>query len=206
MNSTFPYHPTSDAELLIHLMGGSSTLDKINTILHDFQGIKGLAQATPLELSRHPLISETTGHRLYAAFELGHRNLLPHPPRQSITTPEQVFQLVWSELNDQSQELLIVQYLNRRRKLLQQSILTSGSDAMTIVDPKQIYQKAILCRAHAIIMVHNHPSGDPTPSQQDLLITEHVARFGEILRIPLLDHVIVGSGTFVSLKSLGVLS
>ena len=77
---------------------------------------------------------------------------------------------------------------------------------MTIVDPKQIYQKALLCRASGLILVHNHPSGDPTPSEQDLRITDEIHTVGSLLRIPLLDHLILGSDSYVSLAALGLLS
>ncbi len=206
MNICFPNHPISTSELLIQLMGTNTTIQKVDTILEDFQGIRGLSRASAIELARHPLITDSASKRLYAAFELGHRNLLPQPPMESITTPQQVYSLVRSQMIHQSEEILIIQFLNRRKRLLQQSILTSGTDAMTIVDPKQIYQKALLCRAYGIIMVHNHPSGNPNPSQQDLYITKLVAQMGNVLRIPLLDHVIVGSDCFVSLKELGIVS
>jgi DNA repair protein RadC len=120
--------------------------------------------------------------------------------------PEQVYQLVWPSLIHQDNELLIGLFLNRRKHLIQQEVLTRGTDWMTIVDPKQIYHKALLCRASGLVLVHNHPSGDPTPSEQDLRITKEIQRVGSILRIPLLDHLIVGGDSYVSFAALGLLS
>ena len=77
---------------------------------------------------------------------------------------------------------------------------------MTIVDPKQIFHHALRCRSRGIIMAHNHPSGDPSPSQQDLQITKRVQEIGSVLNIPLLDHIIVGGDSFVSLRALGAIS
>ena len=205
MSFIFPHHPTSDAELLTQLIGSKQT-SKAEAILQDFHGLQGLSLASGADLVSHPELTQQMSLRIQAAFELGHRCLKPNVPTVAITTPERVFQLVWHEMIHTKDEMLIVQFLNRRKKLIQQKILTRGSDGMTVVDPKQIYHHALLCRAHGIIMVHNHPSGDPSPSQQDLQITKRVQDVGNILNIPLLDHVIVGGDAFVSLRSLGILS
>lgn len=205
MSLTFPYHPTSDAELLAQLIGNNHTT-KAETILQDFQGLQGLSLCSSADLARHPDLTPSMSRRIQAAFELGHRSLQPSAPSVAITTPERVFQLVWHEMMQTQDEILIVQFLNRRKKLIQQKILTRGSDGMTIVDPKQIFHHALKCRAHGIIMAHNHPSGDPSPSQQDLQITKRVQEFGQVLQIPLLDHIIVGGDSFVSLRALGIVS
>jgi DNA repair protein RadC len=82
-------------------------------------------------------------------------------------------------------------------------LLTQGSDAYTIVDPRHIFHHVLMHRASGFILAHNHPSGDPTPSQQDLCITEKIVEISKILQVPLLDHIIVGGDSFVSLSSLG---
>ena len=205
MSLIFPHHPTSNAELLAHLIG-SNQVSRAETILQDFQGLQGLALCSGADLARHPELTQQMSLRIQAAFELGHRSLQPNSPTISITTPEQVFQLVWHEMMQTQDEMLIVQFLNRRKKLIQQKILTQGSDGMTIVDPKQIFHHALRCRSHGIIMAHNHPSGDPSPSQQDLQITKRVQEIGSVLNIPLLDHIIVGGDSFVSLRALGAIS
>ena len=205
MSHIFPHHPASNAELLAHVIG-TKNIAKAENILYTFHGIKGLSMCTSADLSRHPAVTVKLGQRIEAALELGKRSLQPVVPSTSITTPEEVFGLVWHEMMQTRDEQLIVQFLNRRKKLIQQKVLTKGSDGMTVVDPKQIFHHALMCRAHAIIMVHNHPSGDPSPSNQDLQITKRVEEIGVLLQIPLLDHIIVGGDTFVSLRALGTLS
>lgn len=204
--STLPPHPVSDHTLISHIIGGKDANRKSTQLLSHVGCTKRLSRLSIPELMVQGELTEKMATRLYSAFTLGQRSLLPTEPTESITRPEQVYQLVWPGLSHQANELLIGLFLNRRKHLIQQEVLTKGTDWMTIVDPKQIFHKALMCRASGLILVHNHPSGDPTPSEQDLRITQEITKVGKLLRIPLLDHLIVGGDSYVSLAGLGLLS
>jgi len=201
-----PTHSPSDHSLLTSLIGGQQGSNKAQCLLRNIGNVKQLSQMSIPELMAQGKLTYRMAHRIHSAFELGQRSLLPSKPTHSITQPEQVYQLVWPRLLNQGNEFLVGLYLNRRKHLIQLDVLTQGTDWMTIVDPKQIYHKALLCRASGLILVHNHPSGDPTPSEQDLRITREIHTVGSILRIPLLDHLIVGGDSYVSLAALGLLT
>ena len=205
MHTNLTHHP-SDHSLLTSLIGGQRASMKAQCLLNNIGDVKQLSRLSIPELMTQGELTQHMAHRIYSGFQLGQRSLQPQQPKHSITKPEQVYQLVWPSLLNQGNEFLIGLYLNRRKHLIQLDVLTQGTDWMTIVDPKQIYQKALLCRASGLILVHNHPSGDPTPSEQDLRITDEIRTVGSVLRIPLLDHLIVGSDSYVSLAELGLLS
>jgi len=201
-----PSHAPSDHALITSLIGGQQASSKARCLLNNIGDIKQLSRMSIPELMAQGQLTRHMANRLHSGFLIGQRSLQPSEPKHSITQPEQVYQLVWPTLHNQGNELLIGLYLNRRKHLIQLDILTQGTDWMTIVDPKQIYHKALLCRASGLILVHNHPSGDPTPSEQDLRITREIHNVGSLLRIPLLDHLIVGGDGYVSLAALGLLS
>jgi DNA repair protein RadC len=94
-------------------------------------------------------------------------------------------------------------FLDRRRRLLAHRALTRGSDAFTVVDPRQVFRVAVGCSASAVILAHNHPSGDPTPSRQDEDVTRRVVQAGRTLGIPVLDHLVVAGARYVSLAESG---
>lgn len=204
---SIPYSQySSNHDLITSLIGGQQASDRATYLLSQIGDLKHLSQMSIPELMAQGNLTLKMASRLHSGFQLGQRSLYPHEPTHSITHPDEVYPLVWPLLRNQSNEQLICLFLNRRKHLIQQEILTQGTDWMTIVDPKQIYHKALLCRSSTLILVHNHPSGDPTPSEQDIRITKEIAQFGSLLRIPLLDHLIVGGDSYVSLAALGVLS
>ena len=204
MSRSLP-HPYSNHQLISTIIGGRQASPKAHHLLNHVGDIKHLSQMSIPELMAQGNLTQAMASRLHSGFQIGQRSLQPHKPTDSITKPEQVYPLVWPLLRNQGNELLIGLFLNRRKHLIQQEILTQGTDWMTIVDPKQIYHKALLCRSSGLILVHNHPSGDPTPSEQDIRITKEIERFGALLRLPLLDHIIVGGDSYVSLAALGLL-
>ncbi len=94
-------------------------------------------------------------------------------------------------------------YLDRRRRPLALRALTRGSDAYTVVDPRQVFRVAVAVGASAVILAHNHPSGDPEPSSQDVRITERLAQAGNVVGVPLVDHLVLGSPEFRSMAEEG---
>ena len=197
--------PSSNHELITTLIGGRHAAKRAHVLLNQVGDIQHLSQMSIPELMAQGNLTQSMALRLHSGFKIGQRSLHPIKPTDSITKPDQVYPLVWPLLRNQSNELLIALFLNRRKHLIQQEILTQGTDWMTIVDPKQIYHKALLCRSSGLILVHNHPSGDPTPSEQDIRITREIERFGSLLKLPLLDHIIVGGDSYISLAALGLL-
>jgi len=145
--------------------------------------------------------------RVVAALELARRIDLRESfaKRRTITSPEQAVEVLkLMSLGDY--ESLSALFLDRRRRLVGGRTLTVGSSGFTVVDPKQIFREAVEMGADAVILAHNHPSGDATPSSQDLNVTERVARAGRVIGIPLIDHLVLGAnGTWTSFASIGEL-
>lgn len=130
------------------------------------------------------------------------------PPAEKpfFSCPEDVVPYLRPHVVGRATECLVAVALNRRRKVIQAEILTTGTDGFTIVCPKQIYRWALVqgrTGASAIILAHNHPSGDPSPSPQDIEVTRRVAGAGRILGLPLLDHLIITDDRWQSLAALG---
>ena len=174
-------------------------------IMEDLGGVHNIGALDIGILENHPRLTKKQAQRIWAAFHLGRISILKKPSSQSITSPQLAYEEVQRFLTGKQEEALVAIYLNRRRTIIQTKLLTKGSEAYTIVDPRQIFHYAVQCRSSGIILAHNHPSGDPNPSKQDLDITERLVEIGHILHIPLLDHLILGTDSFISLTSLGVI-
>ena len=186
-------------------VGGRSTLEIAGGLLDRFGGLHGLAHAHPVELEAVDGVGPARAIRLHAALELGRRAARPLPPRGTVLTAIEAYRELGPGLDGLEVEELHAMYLDRRRKVLAVHALTRGSDGFTVVDPRQIYRPAIGLGASAVIVAHNHPSGDPTPSEMDRDVTRRVAHAGKVLGIPLLDHLVIGGGRYVSLAQQGVL-
>jgi DNA repair protein RadC len=156
-------------------------------------------------LARERGIGPARAARIGAALALGRRALQAGATADPVTTPARAGELLAPGLLALGHEELHALFLDRRRAPLGLRVISRGSDAFTIVDGRQIYRQAVHLGAAALILAHNHPSGDPTPSVQDRQVTDSVARAGSILGIPLLDHLIVGHQRVVSLAEEGLL-
>ena len=191
--------------LLSSLIGGTQAKERAERLLKDLPNLQALRHLSEEDLAQKEYLSPKMAQRIFHGVALGQQTLQAPSPKDSITRPEQVYDMLQAELSTDADEQLIALFLNRRKHLIQTSHLTRGTDWMTIVDPRQIFHKALLSRANSFILVHNHPSGDPSPSQQDLQITEQIAKMGKLLQLPLLDHIVIGGDSFVSIASLGLL-
>lgn len=125
------------------------------------------------------------------------------PPQ--VRSPEDVFRLLKKQLEGQDREHFVVILLSSKNAVIGVETVSVGTLNASIVHPREALKPAIINSAAAIVLVHNHPSGVPTPSQEDIAITKRIKRAGEILGIEVLDHVIIGRGSYQSLKELGVL-
>ena len=191
----------SDTDLLALVLGAGDgpSADAAQALLAHFGSLSGLADAEVAEVQAVPHIGLARAVQILAALRVGRRSLLPVESRPTIRSAQDAYIQIYAELSGLSSETFYALYLSRRRVLLGTRVLSVGNDANTIVDPRQVYQRAVRMGAAGIIVAHNHPSGDPTPSPQDILVTHHLAQAGDLLGVELLDHLIVGSGRFVSL-------
>jgi DNA repair protein RadC len=199
----------STAELLaVLLRTGSpsrSALDVATALLARHGTLDRLAGATPRELRETPGVGEVKALHLLAAFELGRRlRMLPPRRRPAIHGPDDVAGLVMDDLRFCETERFWILLLNTRHEVLDRTELTRGGLASSSVHPREIFRAAVRAGAAALILVHNHPSGDPTPSRADVAMTSRICRAARIMGIPVLDHLIVGDGRYVSLRERGV--
>ncbi|MBR1981142.1 MAG: DNA repair protein RadC [Akkermansia sp.] len=132
---------------------------------------------------------------LAAVFELGHRAVKEEVVRLDMRTPENVYRYLAGELRYEQQEHFIVLLLDTHRHLIKRCTISKGTINRTIVHPRDIFRDAILCNASSIILAHNHPSGDSTPSKLDRELTRNLVTAGESLHIPIIDHIIIGTIT-----------
>jgi DNA repair protein RadC len=198
------------AELLAILLGtggrGQNVLDLAAGLLELTEGsLRRLAQRPSAELLR-PGIGPTKAGRLIAAFELGARTAREErPPVQRIREPEDVIRLFGTRLRDLPVEEFHLLALDSQSQVLREVLITRGLLNSSLVHPREVFRAAIAEAAAGIIVVHNHPSGDPTPSAEDRAATRQLASAGQLLDVPLYDHVIIAGDRFVSFATAGLL-
>lgn len=199
----------SAGELLAIVLGtgspGQTTLELAQTIIDHFQSLGTLSRATLEELNRLSGMGEAKGTRLLAALELGRRSVAALPSqRPAINGPDDVARLLMSEMRYLDREHFKALILNTKNQVLKVADVSVGSLNTSVVHPRELFKAVISHSGASVIIVHNHPSGDATPSADDIAITKRLARGAEILGIQLLDHMILGDGCYVSLKDKGV--
>ncbi len=201
----------SNTELIAILLRtgiqGENVLAMSNRLLTHFKGLDGLGRSTFAELCAERGLSEAKTCQLMAALELGRRFISLAPQdRAVINSPQDVANLLQAEMATLEQEHLRVLLLNTRNQVLNTVEVYVGNVNSSIVRPAEVFRPAVRDNAPSIIIVHNHPSGDPTPSPEDVNITRELVAAGKLLSIELLDHLVIGSGgRYVSLneKKLG---
>ncbi|MBF8267345.1 MAG: hypothetical protein HW388_853 [Dehalococcoidia bacterium] len=199
----------SNSELLaIILRTGTpseSVLGLSTRLLSQFGGLAGLARASYDELCSIHGCGEAKTAQVQAAFELGRRLLsLQENERAVIRSPQDVANLLQGEMAFLEQEHLRVVLLNTRNQVLAIPQVYRGNVSSAVIRAGEVFREAVRANATAIIVVHNHPSGDPTPSQEDVRVTEQLIEAGKLLDIEVLDHVIVAQSGFLSLKEKGL--
>jgi DNA repair protein RadC len=168
--------------------------------------LRRLAQRPSAELLRSRGIGPTKAGRLIAAFELGARaSREERPPVQRIREPEDVLRLFGSRLRDLQVEEFHLVALDSQSQVLRDVLITRGLLNSSLVHPREVFRAAIAEAAAGIIVVHNHPSGDPTPSAEDRAATKQLVSAGRLLDVPVYDHVIIAGDRFVSFASAGLL-
>jgi DNA repair protein RadC len=199
------------AELLAVLLGtgrgGESVLDVAARLLEVSDGaLRRLAQRPRAELLRADGIGPTKAARLLAAFELGARMAREERPvLPRIRDPEDVVRLFDTRLRDLQVEEFHLLALDSQSQVLREVLVTRGLLNSSLVHPREVFRAAIAEAAAGIIVVHNHPSGDPTPSAEDRAVTQQLAAAGRLLDLPLYDHVIIAGDRFLSFATAGLL-
>lgn len=199
----------SAAELIALLWGsgsrGRSAIDLAEEALARHDGLTGLARATEVELEALPGVGAAKAAQLAAAFELGRRLLADWPAgRWTVRSARDVADRLVLQMGRLEREELRVVLLNTKNVVLRVATVYQGNVSSSLVRVGELYRDAVRLNGAGVILVHNHPSGDPTPSPDDLHLTAEALAAGRLLDIDLLDHVIVGHDAWVSLRDRGV--
>ena len=169
-------------------------------------GLAGFGNATLEEFEQVKGVGEAKAITVMAAIELGRRvTTLAPVERPIIRTPDDVAALLMPRFRYETKESFIAILLSTKNHVLKTPVISVGSLNASIVHPRELFREAINASAAAVIIVHNHPSGDPTPSPEDIELTRRMVEAGKLLDISVLDHVVVGEDSFASLKERGLL-
>jgi len=201
----------SAQEILALILGrgiaGESVMMTAQRLLSEFGSLRGIANATIEELSTVKGIGVAKATQIKAAFELGNRleGYGYDLPKKSITKPEEAVKLVKNRLKDKKKEYFLAILLDSRNQPINITQISVGSLNASIVHPREVLKEAISSSAASVILAHNHPSGDVSPSDEDIQITKRLKESGEIVGINLFDHIIIAGNNFTSLKAQGVI-
>ena len=199
----------SNPELLAILlrtgMVGQNVMQLSARVLSEFDGLAGLARASFGELCGMDGVSQAKACQVLAALELGRRAAGPTPAdRPAIREPEDVYHLLRPQMAHLEQEQLRILLLNTKHEVLLVREIYQGTVCAASVRVAEVLRPAIRENCPNVIIVHNHPSGDPTPSPEDTSVTRRIRESAELLDIELLDHVVIGARGFVSMKERGL--
>jgi DNA repair protein RadC len=199
----------SNAELVAILLGsgivGQNALELAQRLLTDVGGLAGLHRTSYLELRRRRGIGRAKASQLKAAIEFGRRLAASTPEdRPLVQSPEQAAALVLYEMGALEREQLRVLLLDTRNRLMQTVEVYRGSLNTSLIRVGEVFRDAVRANAAAIIVAHNHPSGDPSPSAEDVAVTKAIVEAGRLLDIEVLDHLVIGHNRYVSMKAKGL--
>lgn len=163
-----------------------------------------LGSVTVHDLMGHPGLGQAKAARIVAAVELGKRVCGARNQRPAIRSPGDVSKLLGERLRYLDREHFLAVLLDTKNQLLGTELVSVGSLDTSLVHPREVFKAAVRRSASSVILAHNHPSGDPTPSSADVTCTRRLAEAGEVLGITVLDHVIIGHGSYVSFRERGI--
>lgn len=199
----------SNAELLAILLRTGTKSVPVNRLAEQLLAkyeLTGLGSISPPELSKTAGIGLVKAVTVIAGIELGRRLSRKDPSeRPIIRSPQDAADLMMPELRYQTKEHFMALLLTTKNHVIARAMISIGSLNASVVHPRELFREAISYSAAAVILVHNHPSGDPEPSQEDISLTGQLVRAGNLLGISVLDHVIIGDGKYVSFKEKGII-
>ncbi len=202
----------SDAELLALILrsgdhaSGQSAIDLGRNMLQTFGDLRKLSSATFSEICSVKGAGPAKAASVLAALALGKRiNTDRLENLERFTTPSQIFNHFHYRFRDRRREYFIALLLDGKNRIMLEEQVSEGSLNQSIVHPREVFSRAVKESAAAVILVHNHPSGDPAPSREDREITRRLKEAGDLLGIRVLDHIIIGDGTYFSFVEQGVL-
>ena len=200
----------SSQELLALVIGRGIPKKSVMTIAQEllvrFGNVKAIGQATLEELSQIKGIGVAKAAQIKACFELAKReNLETEEESFDIKNPEAVFKVISSSIKNKAKEHFKLILLNSRNKKIGISNVSTGTLTTSLVHPREVFKDAITHSAASVILAHNHPSGDPEPSEDDLKITKKLVESGKILGIEVIDHIIIGKNNFYSFREKGLI-
>lgn len=198
---------TNTEELLAYILGGENKRTAARALLARYSSLQGLAEAPVEEIARAARgygVGKAAARRIKAAGEVGRRLLIAPKDQQTIRGPQDAAAILIPRMALLPQEEVHVMLLNQRHHVIDVVMVHRGSVNRCDIRPAEIFREAVRHNAPAIVVAHNHPSGDPEPSQDDCAVTRRLFEAGELLDIKLLDHLVIGGGTFVSLKERNV--
>ena len=206
----FGIEALSAQEILALILGRGikeeSVMVTAQRLLSEFGGLGGIANASVEELSRIKGIGLAKAAQLKAAFELGKRleSYADSTKGPVVKTPEDVVKWVGNSLKGKKKEHFLILLLNTRNQMVGKAKISVGSLDTSIVHPREVFKEAISASAASIILVHNHPSGNPQPSEDDIKLTRRLVEAGEIVGIDVLDHIVVCDREYLSMKKKGL--
>jgi DNA repair protein RadC len=203
----------NDHELLAIILGqgtrDTSALELANQLLGTYKGLRHLQEASLEELKQAKGIGPAKAASIKATFEIGRRINIDSETRFLIKCPEDVIkyvnQVLIKEMRDYDREHFLVLYLDRKGGVKAKEDVSIGGLHSSIVHPREVFKTAVKRSAASIILAHNHPSGDPAPSKEDIEITRRLIEAGSIMGIEIIDHVIIGENTYCSFKEKGLI-
>ena len=197
-----------DNELIALVLGSGcgrgGALDVANELLTARGGLHGIVRASPDELAKVAGVGVAKAARLIAAIEAGRRTVAHVPgERAQLKTPKDAAAYLLPAYGARPTEQFGVVLMDTRHRVLRTAIVCAGTLNATIVEPRDVYREAVIGGAAAVLVFHNHPSGDPSPSPDDVDLTRRLAAAGRLMGIELVDHIVLGDGKYWSLRESG---
>lgn len=198
----------STPELIALILGSGTQERPVLALAHEickrFKKLEDLFEASIEELCLIKGVGRAQALKLQAAFALAQRALQSRRLREKVLSPEQVYRYIKWMFEGQGQESFVAIPQDVKGYALRAVVVSVGTLSQTLVHPREVFHVAIRHRAAGLVVAHNHPSGDPTPSQQDIVLTTRLIESGKILGIPLKDHLIIGKDRYISLRQIGL--